>query len=281
MSCTTDEKLRTFGRRGSILMEFVIVLPIYFILMGTVFTLGEMGLKVIGLSTGGRILAQLQGESFTQAMNSFVSEVIRRKTPHSYDDDIQMTAWGDEIDGSHMRGAMYRAKNGSFKGAWLCYAGGKVTEKYALPPWVRGWLQYPVLRYEEELGEKTLSKGALNDLLTVGDLGRVLLSCKDPQTRYYHYYTLKRTYVSRVEKVRRRWTGAALSRSSSVPVLTASWHEGVYGEPPTTGLDKDVTWDSEALDALASGGGQGQDEPPGEDPKKDYKRSGTLTLYSQ
>ena len=54
MSCTTN---RHAFRCGSILMEFVMVLPIYIFLFGAIFLIGEIGLNAIRISVGDRSLA--------------------------------------------------------------------------------------------------------------------------------------------------------------------------------------------------------------------------------
>ena len=42
--------MRTYAKRGSVLMEFIIVLPLYMILLGMTFLYGELSLHGINLA---------------------------------------------------------------------------------------------------------------------------------------------------------------------------------------------------------------------------------------
>ena len=57
MSCIIKPMKRIADSRGSVLMEFVIVLPLYICLFGMLFLIGDMGLKVAALAVGDRAAA--------------------------------------------------------------------------------------------------------------------------------------------------------------------------------------------------------------------------------
>ena len=79
MSCTTDKGFSVLRqKRGSILMEFVIVLPIYFVLFGYVFLLGDLGLKTIALATGDRDAAMDAGDRWGYSYSVFAGNQIER-----------------------------------------------------------------------------------------------------------------------------------------------------------------------------------------------------------
>ena len=265
----------TDGRRGSVLMEFLLVIPIYLLLLGMAFSLGEMGLKAIGLAHGDRLLSHaVDGQAAGVLQNLYRTRLFPSDT----------ISWGDDIGVSGKQDSLrdakgtYRADEG-FKGAWVWQTAGRAGDDYALPPWTRGWLQYPHAHYSATTGDFSgADDGAYGDLLAVGSLGRTLIESKDTSSkvRVYNYYTLKRTALARGRNAYRNWKEPSLLRTTGY-AGSPNWHGNVYKEPgidPDGGVD---VADPEKLDAAEQGG----DELPSPPGGSDYDRCTQLMIWSQ
>lgn len=276
MLCTIDIK-KPNDCRGSMLMEFMLVLPLYFLLIGMAFSVGEMGLKVIGLASADRMFALAAGDGdfaltfyhFRERL--FSSEIL------SYGDDLGMSS---KVDNLSAATKTFRT-DVNFNCAWGWQAAGKCFDEYALPPWTRGWLQYPRNRFYETAGEGLVDDGRMSGLLDVGRLGRVLMVSKDVgNVRVFNYYTLKRTELARKEDAYRSWgnvryaggwEGGGLAKSSSAPVRSSVWYANVFNEPL-------MTADAKKLDDAPD---QNQDQGVSPQSKSEYKRKYQLVLLAQ
>lgn len=128
MSCTTD---RTW-RRGSVLMEFVIVLPIYLTFLGAVFVTGEMALKSIHLASSERSAVHEQCDA-NWSFPAFQLACLRQFSQGVV----------DAVTGT----SRSLVADADFNGSWAMFMAGKATDVYQLPTWTRSWLQYPARIY--------------------------------------------------------------------------------------------------------------------------------------
>ena len=253
-------------RAGSVLMEFMLVLPVYLLLMGMAFSLGEMGAKAISLAHGDRVLSHSVDGSAAGALPSLMRSLMFPQDMIAYGDDISLSAMQDDIRNAKNT---YRADEG-FKCAWSWQTAGKAGDDYALPPWTRGWLQYPHAHYSSTTGDSSgADDGAFGDLLPVGSLGRTLIESKETEgrIRVYNYYTLKRTALG--AKGYRRWKGPALLRTAGF-TGGPNWNEKVYRE-------KYADADGAKLDAAS----QGADSEPSEPWGAEHDRSTQMMIWSQ
>ena len=247
MSCSIDI---TAFRRGSILMEFVLVLPIYIFLFGSIFLIGEIGLNAIRISVGDRCLAMDAGDREGYSFAQF--------------DSMQM---GEEVENIHSKmSCTYRADE-SFKGAWAWEAAGRTTFSYKLRSWGSALVSYPFLNY----GGSTSGGGILATLVGGGD---VVFHSKDfslaGTARAYNYYTLKRTDLSRKPEAYRNWNPNQLVEFEGSKQY---WESGVYDE-----LFADS--DCERLDS--DGLKQNADENPNPpDGVSEYKRDSQFVKWSE
>ena len=248
MSCSTD------SRRGSILMEFVLVLPIYLALLGGLFLVGDMGLNAIRISIADNDLAMDAGDREGYSFEPFK--------------ELQMR---DERSKVLSASRTYRVDE-SFNGAWSWQAAGRASFAYKLPSWGGGLISYPYLRY----GDVTSGGGVLGAL--VGG-GSVVFHSKDYSlgntVRAYNYYTLKRTDIARDPNAYRNWDSQG---NTSESWLTDSvdgiqyWYTYVYGEEYA---------DSDPCN-LDSASTQGKDSLPGAPGgRKEYERFSTFITWSQ
>lgn len=202
MSCSIDFK------HGSILMEFVMVLPIYIFLLGALFLIGEIGLNAIRISTGDRDAAMDAGDRDGYSFSPFKEHQM-----------------GEEKDNiSSYANQTYRADE-NFKGSWSWQSAGRVFFSYRLRSWGSGLVSYPFLKYNG-----SVAKGGMLGMLVGG--GNVAFHSKDFSlgagvVRSYNYYTLKRTDLSRDSRAYRNW-------DSDMIVLRADgepyWSDKVYNE---------------------------------------------------
>ena len=286
MSCIT-KRSRNRVCAGSILMEFVIVLPIYILFFGMAFALGDIGLKAIGLASGDRLGAFAKGmEEMTMAKVQLMTRLFHM-TPDqilSYNDDIRTDALSDQVMFSS---ALTYRRDGEFQGSWTWLASSSSCDAYALPPWTRGWLQYPNKVLVDKLGETEVvgsNDGTLGKLLISGRLGRANIYSRDVQgpsgdpgrVRLYNYYVLTRADGGRSGY--RSWDAGNLAKSSFLPVTGAVWKQKVY--------DEQMVYETDFCDAAAALDTDGQtadaNEPPATPSERsDYKRFYLFTQWSQ
>lgn len=261
MSYTT----RAF-RRGSLLMEFLLVLPVYLLLMGMAFSLGEMGVKAISLAHGDRILSHSSDGPGAQSLLAMMRERLFPQDAIQYGDDISGADKQDDLAESKNT---YRSDEG-FQGAWSWQVAGRAGDDYALPPWTRGWLQYPHAHYSSTTGDSSGGdEGAFGDLLAVNTLGRTLIESKEVEgrIRVYNYYTLKRTQLGAQKGAFRQWKASGLARNSGAsPIWRQAVQKEEYASP-----------DGSKLDAAS----QGSDALPDEREGMDYDRNSQLMEWSQ
>ena len=244
MSCSID---RPAFRRGSILMEFVMVLPIYIFLFGALILLGDMGLKAISLAVGDRDAAMDAGDSEGHSFYPFM--------------DRQLTESG--ILGPFSK--TYRADE-NFNGAWSWQAAGETSFMYKLLEWGPGLVSYPYLLYGG-------SGGSLGTL--VGG-GRVEVFSKDRSTvRAYSYYTLKRTDLARSPRAYRNWDSDGYTSESWLTDSSGGkqyWYRGVFEEP----------YADSSADELDAAPRQSRDTPPDSPSgRKEYIRFPAFVTWSQ
>ena len=271
-------------RRGSILMEFVLVLPIYIAFLGMVFAVGEMGLKAMCLAAGDRLGAFARGSDDTDDARSFLRTklfAMNASNLLSYGDDIKTSAYSDDVDFAEL--ATY-LKDSSFKGAWAWLVAATAEDNYALPPWARGWLQYSVQHFASSTdGQSSAADGAMGDLLTSHSLGRVVMRSKDiyddtfnPRERKYNYYVLTRTEAGRNGyRLDSIWDAGNLARMESM-FGGWVWQNYVAEEPY-------VYDDSGAAASLDNKGSKDSsvDSPEKQDKRGEYGRYDQFLLWSQ
>ena len=249
-------------------MEFMLVLPVYMLLLGMAFSLGEMGLKAIGLAHGDRVLSHSLDGSAAGTLPATMRALLFPQDTIAYSDDISTAALQDDLRDAKNS---YRADE-RFEGAWSWQTAGRAGDDYALPPWTRGWLQYPHAHYSSTTGDSSGGDGgAFGDLLAVGRLGRTLIESKEieDRIRVYNYYTLKRTDLGSKPNAYRQWKERSLLRMTGY-FGSPNWRENVCRE-------KYADANGQKLDAAS----QGADTLPSQPGGSDYDRCAQLMIWSQ
>lgn len=269
MRCTTDSVCR-----GSVILEFVIVLPLYLLLLGVAVLLGDLGLRSIWVTHADGLAVASGGDGSTAAKVYLgfqfpVTDLYEYEVGPEQPQDIPT-----------LESATYRAKKDSaaFKGSWGAQVAGRGTDLYALPPWARGWLIYANATYNQDEGG-----GILPTLLSTKSVGRLPVVSRDLKgsggERKYGLYTLMRTVKARNrQKPYRAWGAKELSGSESdllgAPIeatVGTEWYKHVYGEPF-------LVSDAAKLDEKAD---EKEDTTPSRPNRTSYPRGSAMLLMSQ
>lgn len=254
-------------------MEFLLVLPVYFALLGGTFAVGDLLMRSISLAYADRLRAMSPDEFEGRSGLAIRNELL----PSFWfeDDDNRQTSQSDTVDVDNVK--TLRA-NEEFKGSWSWQSAGKVRDTYIAPMWTRSWIGFPEKQFEAAMSKANsiVSGKNLADMLKDG-LDVFSMDTK----RHYNYYTLKRTKLGRTSY--RSWHPKNLtnvpvdyqhiSMEDAIPIWGATWFKNVYREPFADS-------DSEKIDDLKNE--QKADELPDEPNwRTEYSRFPTFMLWSQ
>lgn len=181
-------KVKANMRRGSILMEFIVVFPIYLILFAGLFMLGDMLLRPLWLAEADRVAAHDVGEvdwsggaPLTLNWNVLYAKTVSKES----ETDGMMNTDQDNVSSS----SYTHYADPSFEGPWSLGAGAKALDDYSLFELTRGQLASvdALLPVDEQYKNKTA------DFATLLNGDRVTIYSKDRSNgRVYNYYTYKR-----------------------------------------------------------------------------------------
>ena len=249
--------------RGSVLMEFVMVLPIYLLFMGMIFLLGEMGVKTLWLTSADRSSAFDTGRA-----GDWEADAHGRVAQDQFEpgEAGNLTCWGNT----------YRTNAQTFNGAWSWLASGMSTYKYALPSWTHSWLSYPHHVFSVTTGTDPESIGGVLGKLLYGGAGAFDFIVSKETSRRYTYYTLKRTELSRDEDAYRYWDPKYLTASDLKNKKQGTgivWYDKIFDEAYAESSHT-------AVDGLL-GAAQEKDTFDGRAKRSDYDRFGMFMIWSQ
>ena len=190
------------GKTGSVLMEFIIVLPIYMLLLGFAFVIGEMSLTTIHLAGSGDRTRAFSSDEYDlekpfEKFETAASPDKDGRTEFDYNGDADM---GSSVKVSDYNGesSVYVADN-SIEGPWVEMTAGNVVDSYTLPPWTRGIVAYWYRQnYETTDGTTQVGasvadgEGSVNEMLAPGRTGRTTVMGKRLDDRKFGFYTLRR-----------------------------------------------------------------------------------------
>lgn len=251
MSCSIDE----LGvRPGSILMEFVMVLPIYIFLFGAIFLIGEIGLNAVRISVGDRDVAMDAGDREGCSFAPF-----------------GLMQMGEEIENVHSKESRTYRADENFHGAWSWMSAGRTWFSYKLRSWGSAMVSYPFLRYNGS----TSNGGVLASLVGGGE---VVYHSKDfslaDKVRAYNYYTLKRTDLSRAPEAYRNWKPNQLVVSDGG---SQYWDSCVYDESYL--YEEPFNSVADKLDSSLPQGSDSNPSPP--EGRIEYERFDSFITWSQ
>ncbi len=222
-------------RRGSVLMEFLIVFPIYLVLFGGVFMIGDIAIKSTRLAAADRTRAlDMEATSQGNHMISAGWNRIRRLL-------FPSTAIGE--DDVHEENYRYYS-NPNFSGPWTVAVGAKVRDEYRLAPWTRGWLAYPDWFISTATGAGQ-ANGNMGALLA---RSRVAMYAKDVNdARYYNYYTYRRARIYTSGQLKSLYRAMPDNLSEAGRLVdsaagSASWNTMADEDWPSVGSDNGNGW---------------------------------------
>lgn len=252
------------------MMEFLLVLPVYFVFIGGTFAVGEILVRAIHVSWADRALAANRGSSRDLATIATVRKNLFPSYTYEYEDEKPgITHFSDFCTHS---GNTLRADEG-YKGSWSWQTAARATDVHNRTPWTRGWL-FSAANWLDAMtangsGVQRGVRGAIGETASkIGSL--VSIVSGERKSRKYGYYALVRTDLGRT--ARRSWKAKDLTDIEilSVPVIDAEWFANVYNEPFAVS-------DPRELDKAS----QDPDEAPSVPSRNDYLRFITFMLWSQ
>lgn len=220
--------------RGSVLMEFVIVLPVYFILIGFAFVVGELALHSIRLSSSadrGMALSYKteditasgfslpDKEDFFWELKKALSlngEVKEFAYEYQADDD-KYSYEGSDVEGGSADVSQFGGRehldvvpNDGIDGHFTKAVAGGMKDDYALSPLARGFAAFWVHEIEHRVYDGDLMSDALDRpdedsmdvMLKKGHLGRAEMfgnyryDSEGQKVREYGHYAIQRNLAS-------------------------------------------------------------------------------------
>jgi len=125
--------------RGSILMETVLVIPLYLVILSGIFWVGDLALLRSKSTFFDRVAAWSAGNRFAQGSQSGIKSSLEQ-------DFLQQSQVGDQ------QVEKVRTTKGSSP-AWSGIAGAATTVALEPPVWTQGWRRVGVAMMEKEVDE--------------------------------------------------------------------------------------------------------------------------------
>ena len=186
------------------MMEFLLVMPIYFVLFGGTFWIGELFIhrqKLLQLDRNAAIHAGLRHNRGSMAMTTLGLYFFG--IPADADSPTL-------IDGKQMRAL----KTDKDQYPWAMAVGGKASMRAPMPPWTKGWLNVETLWNSLTLTlteiQVTMQPLTSNNETTYNFLSAALMRTKGSEQGY------------------RSWHPRQVCDEGALPVMSAVWYEKVY-----------------------------------------------------
>ena len=286
--------METHEKKGSVLMEFIIVLPLYMILLGMTFLYGELSLHGVNLAASAdRTLAGVFGGQEWDGWNGYTSDMGAKDVAKaiSPSQDLTYDALNYIEEGTIQKPSSYSKLRGgevarrSFNGSWSWLVAATMADKYAMTPWTRGMVG--TWAHLERLVDMSQPPSAVDGNSVLGTLfgsggKRVVMTGKDGVSignsssgaMTYSYYTLTRNSKGRIVDSSgtsyRHWDPGSLVDAA---YGSATWNTCVYGEG----------WPMEKVNYASLGSeedGKGNDPISGTD-RPPYERYGQFVTWSE
>lgn len=258
---------------GSVLMEFIIVLPIYMLLIGYAFVVGEFALQSIHLAASAdRTYATARKPNMAEDMFAFFSlaaspdwDLIEPEFSYAGD------GGGFEKISSYKKERIDRvADDNSFRGPWTKAVAAWVKDDYTLTPYTRGMVafwyrrQYDMTDAPQSIDNDTPTEKILNNGIGRAEMvGKELKDEDGNEVRKYGFYSLMRNEAAREPTAYRKWPAGGLATGRV-------WYDKVFQE-------KYASVDYEEVD---NGSREGLPAPGSAEEVPDYSRDSSLARWS-
>ncbi|MEI7945369.1 MAG: TadE family protein [bacterium] len=190
--------------KGSIMMEFLLVMPIYFVLFGGTFWIGELFIhrqKLLQLDRNAAIHAGLRHNRGSMPITTLGLYFFG--IPADADSPTLM-------DGKQMRAL----KTDKDQYPWAMAVGGKASMRAPMPPWTKGWLNVETLWNSLTLTlteiQVTMQPLTSNNETTYNFLSAALMRTKGSEQGY------------------RSWHPRQICDEGTPTVLSSVWYTKVY-----------------------------------------------------
>lgn len=209
------------SRKGSVLMEMIVVFPIYLVIFGGLFMLGDMLIKVARLPSAERSVAfELGGGTFLRdEIGEYLYPADREVNDERHvadlieaDDTAEPAT--EDAEAVSISGTSEYYADTAIEGPFSLRAAVKLKDGYYLPGGgTRGQLAFADWFFTNTVGAAQMT----GDMATlISGAGRIYLRSKDNsqgRVRYYNYYTLKRNrnYDGSNWRANKRWAGDLLA----------------------------------------------------------------------
>ena len=160
------------ARTGSVLLEFILVLPVYFVFIGGTFAVGEILVRALHVTWAERAVATNYGSDFVDATKASVQARLFPFDAYEYDDEDGLTHFADRCT---FEGNALRAEEG-YRGAWTWQTAVKATDEHNRTPWTRGWL-FSAANWLDAMTESENASKKSKDVIgkTAKEIGKLLL----------------------------------------------------------------------------------------------------------
>ena len=242
--------MKVKASKGSIMMEFLLVMPIYFVLFGGTFWIGELFMhrqKLLQLDRNASFHAGIRHDRGSLSVMSLGSYFFGLP---SSDFDSPML-----ISARQMRAL----KTDKDQYPWAMAVGGKASMRAPMPPWTKGWLKIATL-WESVILTATESQ-----------ISTQPLTSNNETTYNFLNAALMRTKGS--ERGYRSWHPRQVCDEGAISVVSAVWYEKVYNADDPF---KTVQQYRSNLSSL-----QSDTAAPSAPTRKDYERYEMYWTWSQ
>lgn len=196
--------MRVKSSTGSVMMEFLLVMPIYFALFGGTFWIGELFIhrqKLLQLDRNASFHAGIRHDRGSLSVMSLGRYFFG--DPAGFDSPT--------LTDARQTRALKTDKD---QYPWAMAVGGKATMRAPTPPWTKGWMKVEtlwnsVLLTTTELQISTQPLTANNET-TYNFLSAALMRTKGSEQGY------------------RSWHPRQIADEGGIPVISAVWNEKVY-----------------------------------------------------
>ena len=269
--------------RGSVLMEFIIVFPIYLVLFGGVFMIGDMLVKATRLASADRVLAfDIEGDANARGWPHAVDDRKPDGTmKKSYESEVlfpnSQTDGDNEdlvLENDALRLTRYAyagpSSNEPFKGPWSVAVGTRTKDRYKLSPWTKGWLNFALGFFDRSIRAPDMPSDDISRPLYGGS--RYEICSKDSRQTYrtYSYYTLRRVRNYSGYEMKNRYRAMPDSLEEAGRLVDG----GVSGNPSWMVGVRDEPWPDVKEDGAIS-----RSSPPSLTPRK-YERYSQFVTWS-
>lgn len=261
---------RLLQNNGSIVLEFLLVMPIYFALIGGTFWIGDLLLNRDNLLISDRLATGHWGgrHDWDNDKRKQNDDTMRSRLNFRLFDIMNQSPGNSPIVTNVVQSRVLQDTNYS----WSQTVGSKTSLWAPQPSWTRGWLHGNDTAWRKTI-QGTASVLVTNVTSMLQQLPTDIIGM-NARISEYNFLNVSLMRTKKGEDGYRSWKPASLCHEDGIPVINAVWYTKVYAEEyPLHSLDKlKQEMLPENTDSEADYGENGQ---------SDYARFPTYVLWGQ